>query len=400
MNTSPENNVPDDEVNLLEILADLWKAKMSILLVTGLCGLLGLGFLLLAPKYVGEFVLRGPVGARLSAYAPLNDGIKEHYEDSLQKPDANKEITDQFEISTNSLVSDMTRELQDFEEYEQALREHSAKVRGMSDEKYRDERSDLLSDFVITPASKTNSSARVAFEWHDEEQLLDILTSTLTLAESNLNSNKTAFLTGLSDNIARRTQDKLQSLDRDLKSVMEVVDLETESRLLLLTEHAAIARELDLAENNLAANSQDSQFLLNISSSNAAPGTPEDLNRNVPEKALYLRGYKSLEKEIALMEGRTREQKYLLDLNFLDVKRQSIELKHDAAAELFQNAINTSPFASDADIFGVARDAIRVSNKRSIPIILAFSLILGFFGSCAFFVIKSALLRHQNHATH
>lgn len=393
MNTFHENNLPDDEVNLLEILTQLWKAKMSILLVTGLCGLLGLGFLLLAPKYVGEVAFRGPVGARLSAFAPLNDAIKEHYDDSQQNPGVVKEATDRFEVSTDSLVSDMVRELQDFEEFEQALREHSAEVRGMSDEKYRDERSDFLSDFSIIPATKANPIARVVLEWHSEEQLLDILTATLTHAEANLNLNKTAFFKGLSENIERRTQDKLLGLDRELKSVMEVVDLATASRLLLLREQAAIARELDLAENNLAASGQDSQFLFNISSDSAAPRSPE-------QKALYLRGYKSLEKEIILMEGRTSEQKYLLDPNFLNVKRQLIEHKNSAAAELFQNALNTSPFVSDADIFGVARDAIRVSNKRSIPIILAFSLILGFFGSCAFFVIKSALLRHQNHATH
>lgn len=390
MSFSQDDHRPHDEINLIEMFVKLWEGKTIIALGTFLCGCLGLGFILLLPKHVGEFAIRGPVGTSLAAYAPLNDGIKKHYGDFLQTTGNNASGTNQFEISTEGIVEDMVRELQDFSEFENALREYVPKIRSMSADEYSNERNDLLENLTISYATESNPTARVTFEWHDEAQLLDIFTTTLSKAEENLNANKTELLTGLAKNIARRTLSEIRSLDQDLLSVMESTNLESESRLILLKEQAAIARELNLADNTLTEGGQRDQISFSILNGK----DDHDRPRPLPE-ALYLKGYKSLEKEVALIEARTSEQSLLMNPLFLETKRRIIALKNNASAELFQEAIDASPFPNRSNIFNINRDAIRVKNKRSLPLILAASLLLGFLVSCTLVLIKDALHRHK-----
>lgn len=406
MSLSQNHHRTTDEINLLEMLITLWEGKITVALVAFLCGCLGVSFFILFPKHIGEFTIRGPVGASLAAYAPLNDEVKKHYGDFTRNTGDSRTATNQFEISTEGLVEDMVRELQDYSEFESALREYSPKIRDMSANEFSDERNDILAKFRIALATDSNPSVHVTFEWHNESQLLDILTSTLLKAEENLNATKSELLTGLADNIERRTLSELRSLDQDLLSVMESVDLETKSRLIFLKEQAAIARELDLAENKLAEGGQSDHISFSIlpggdgsrqsGASKNAKGSSrsERPDRPIPE-ALYLRGYKSLEKEVALIESRTHEQNYLLNPFFLETKRQAIELKHNTSEKVFREAINTSPFAARSNIFNIDRDGIRVKSKRNLPLILAASVLLGFLASCTFVLIKDALYRHQ-----
>ena len=389
MSASQEQYQSHGEIDLIELFAKLWSKKLSILLISFLGGCIGLGYLLLTPgKYSGEFVLRVPTGGQLAAYAPLNDGIKEHYAEFLQNTGRNSAGANQFEISTDGLVAGMVREIQDLEEFEAALKEHSARYRDMSNDEFFEARDEIISDFTIAPATDRDPDVRITFEWRDESQLLDILMMTLLSAEANLNSGQLRLLSGLADNIERRTLNERANLDRDLLSVMETVDLETIGRLLFLKEQAAIARELDLADNGLANGSQENLFSFKVSEDGVtSPNRPE---------TLYLRGYKSLEREIDLIESREGEEKYLMDQTFLDVKREAIALKNGESAKLFRASIEASPFALGAEIFNIRKEAIRVKNARNAPLILALSLILGFFGSCVFVLMRSAFQRYNS----
>ena len=390
MNSSLEQHQASDEIDLIELFSKLWSKKLTIFLISFLCGCLALGYLFLTPgKYSGEFVLRGPTGDQLAAYAPLNDSIKEYYAEFLQNTGRNSVGANQFEIATDGLVAEMVRELQDLEEFEVALKEADSEYRDMSDEEFFEARSAFISNISIVLATERDPDVRINFDWRDKSQLLDIFVKALLSAEENLNSGQLRMLSGLADNIERKTLNERENLNRNLVSVRETVDLETAGRLLFLKEQASIARELDLAENSLMKGSQQ-----NLRSYKVSDDGVTSLNR--PE-TLYLRGYKSLEREIDLIESRKGDEKYLMDQTFLNVKRDAIALKNDESAKLFRISIETSPFALGSDVFSIRKEAIKVKNTRNDSLILALSLFFGFFSSCIFVLMRAALQRHNSH---
>lgn len=399
MSAPQEYYLPNDETDLIELFSTLWRGKFVVALAVLVFLGVSVIYLLATPgKFVGEIVLRGPTGARLAAYAPLNDGIKEHYAGFLEQAGQAVEATNQFEVSTNSLERDIVRELQDYNEFAQALKTHDDSIGEMSEEAFEDARMRLFSKLTISPATERNPQGRVALEWSDEDQLLSILEATLTLADQSLSTEKLEALNGLANNIERRNQAESQELDRALLSARETADLKRESRLLFLKEQAEIARTLDLADNSLATGGQDSQLTVNMSVDLDLDDELRNENdelRNIAPKAIYLRGYKSLEKERALLMARTDEQNYILNPYYLELKHQAIVLKNNGAAELFREAIKASPFARDAAIFKVNREAIWITNTRNAPMILIAAIFLGAILGSIIVVVRSAILRRR-----
>ena len=403
MNTSQEQYLHNDEIDLIDLFAVLWKKKTAIFLVTFLFLLGGVMYLVITPgKYVGEVVLRGPFGAQLVSYAPLNDGIKKHYGDFLVNSGRDFKEINQFEVTTDSLVNDMVRELQDYDEVEIALKEHIPQFGSMSEAEFEDEKSWLFSKFKIIRATERNPEVRISLEWPDDDQLLEVLSTTLALAEQNLNIGKIKFLNGLADNIERRNSAEVKALDRVLTSKMKTIDLKMQGKLLFLKEQAKIARELGFAENKLTEGGQDNQVLFNqvlfnnSSLDEDAEMPLDDGNQNDTSSVTYLRGYKSLEKEASLISARVGDQNYLLDSDFMGTKARVIELKNNGDAAQFRESIVASPFASTSDIFNIKMDTIWIKNTRNAALILAFSVILGFVIGSVVVLVRNAMSGRRN----
>ena len=388
MNSSQEHHQSNDEIDLVELFAKLWSEKLFIMLISLLCGCMALAYLLMTPgKYSGEITLPAPNGTQLAAYAPLNDGITEHYGEFLRNTNGTDAAASQFEVSADGLMADMVYELRDLKEFLAAVKEHSDDHGNMSDEEFFEAKTELISNFTVGLAEDDGPGVKIKFNWRDKNQLLDIVNTTLLSAQNNLNSAQFDQMNELADNIKRRIDDQRKEIASDLASVIEAIDIETESRLLFLREQASLARELGLAENSLTKTAQQNFFSYGTSDEGVtAPNRSE---------TAYLRGYKSLEREIDIIESREGEEKYLLDQNFLQARRSEIKLKNNKAAQMFSAVIETSPFAKGAKIFDIRMESVRVTNTRNAKLILALSLILGLFGSSAFVLIRSAL-RRQN----
>lgn len=394
MTSLQEHSQTTDEISLIELVIRLWKEKYTILLLSILCGCLGLVYTLISPgKYVGEFVLRGPAGASLASYASLNDSIKEHYGKFLQGEAQDRVDSNRFEIKADGLVEDMTRKIQEYEEYEAALKMHSNKVSALSEDEFFDARTTYLSKLRVIVATDRNPETRIILTWPNEQELIKILETTLSNAEASLISDKLALLNSLADNVERRTQSMLKTLERDRISIMEAIDLETDGELSFLKEQADIARELNIAENSLNESRQENNFFFKeISRDNSKDNSAH----NIPPEAVYLRGYKSLEKEIELIKSRTGEEKYLMKPRFMNVSQQIIEQKNSASAEIFRESIRSSPFASNSDIFSISKDAIRIESSRNTILISGIFLVFGFLGSCIFVLVRDAFGHHQS----
>lgn len=318
----------------------------------------------------------------------MNDGIKASYAGILQNEKQDGEVTVQFEITTDGLLTEMVRELQDFEEFEAALKQYNSDYRDMSDEEFLEARSRFISSISIVPATERDHNARISFEWGNKNQLLDIFVMALLKAEENVNSGQLRMMSDLADNLERRALKERANLDSNLDSVVEAVDLATAGRLLFLKEQASIARELGVAENSLTTSYQENLLANTV----LDDGT---ILRDRPE-TLYLRGFKSLEKEISLIETRVGDEKYLQNSEFLNAKRKILVLKNDVTVKSFRSSIKGSPFASGAKIFNIGKEAISVTKARSDSLILALSLMFGFFGSCVYVLMRDAFQRYNS----
>lgn len=391
MTSSQEHSQMNGEISLIELVIQLWNKKYTILLISILCGCLGIVYTLISPgKYVGEFVLRGPAGASIAAYANLNDSINEHYGKFLNDGEENQELikSSQFIITTDGLVEDMTRKLQEFGEFEAALKMHSTRASALSADEFFDARTAYFSKLRIIFATDRNPETRIVLNWPNEQELVKILEETLSNAEKNLVSDKLVLLNSLADNVERRTENILKKLVREHVSVKEIVDLENISKLIFLKEQADIARELNLSENSLAKSRQENKFFFEKKSGN------RNIYNILPE-AVYLRGYKALEKEIRLIENRLGEEKYLINPRYMGISQEIIEQKNIASAELFRDSIISSPFTSNTDIFSISESAIRIENSRKTTLIVGIFFVFGFFGSCTLILTREAFSAHR-----
>lgn len=395
MNASREPHSSNTDIDLIELFNTLWKRKVTITLVGLLLGVLCLVYLLVSSgKYAGEFILREPAGTQVGAYAPLNDNIKEHYKKFLTDTGRYISTNVQFEITSKGLLQDIVRNLQNNTAFETALKTHSADVRNMSESEFSDVRKILVSKFSVKDVTQKNPNAYVTLNWSDPDELSNILHATLTLAQQQLNATNLEFLYGLADNIERRNSAQIKALEQEIASLVDAIDFETQSRLLFLREQATIARELNLADNILT---QGSQVSLNLTPlGQAAKEGAVTAPGNSSIGMAYLGGYKSLEKEVALIESRTKEQNYSLDVGYVAMKRELLELQNNEDAKQFREVIKASPFASGADVFNIQKSLITVNNLRNKSLILVLSVLFGIFTSCVFILVKGAFQRYSD----
>lgn len=406
MNSSQERQLLDEEISWTELLNLLWEKNLAILSITALCACLGAAYIFLAPgKYIGEFTVRGPIGAQLVSYVPLNEDIQKYYGEYLEHSlkmrdgtaaDGTDATVNQFGISSDSLVQDMVRELQSYTPFMNAIKEHSPSIRDMSAEDFEDVRRELFSTFTVRNITSDNPEVSVTLKWPDSEQLLHILESTLLNADIARKENKISFLNGLADNIDRRNANEGADVARGLAILKEIIDLETQSKLLFLQEQGEIARALNLSENSLSEGGEQ-QSNLSVSVVMADEKLRDDQPKklqNMTSSTAYLRGHTSLDTEAALIKSRTGDATYLLDVDFLALRNRQLELKNDESAAQFRETIAVSPFLSDNNIFAIDRSSILIEDQRNVPLILTLSIILGLLVGCATVLVqRSSMLK-------
>lgn len=394
MQTVREYHKPRDDISLLELVSTLWSNRVTIFLGLIASAFVGIAVIFLMPsRYVGEYNLHIPVGADLAKFAPLNDKVLEHYVVKRDEVVARSQESEAFSflIEPKGLVQSLLQELQNKTTYLLALRDEVPSVANMSDADMRDARREFLSKFTVNQATDRDPVARVSLEWPDEDQLYAILMATIGYAEQKVAEDKLHAFGSLVDNIKRRDAERMQNLKSALGSIERVIDLETRSRVQLLKEQAAIARAMNLPDNSLGEGERKNRILLNTA--------PREKNNSLEPKSepetLYLRGYKALEKEIALLETRTSEQRYHFDSRYIALQRDIIGLEDSREAAWFRQVLEESPFAEGDRLFQPTKNNIAVTNKKNPLVILVAALMFGLFVSSALVLGRHALSKEQ-----
>ena len=336
----------NNDIEFIEILQIIWNGQLKIFLITIIFTLIGVGYTSKIPNsYELSITIQPSKNSNFVKFIPINQMlISSLLNNSTQKHFTNQqlEINQELEVNEITMIDRFVKEFLDFEEFINVLESNSYIDENTLQTEIERQRQMLKYSKLLSlqRLDETNKDLGYVIKliWGDSEEGLKILSETLNLTKINL--HKSVF----------------KDLDYFLKIKKEIKISKNESRILFLTEQSAIAKELNIAENQVdTVNLPQDKIAVNVTTNNIG---------------YYLQGYKAIDKEISLIENR----------EYKDIKKikERIEILKTEKINLV-----------DYNLFLI--DVKSLKNTRKY---LSFSIFIGIiFG--IIYVILSNSLRHR-----
>ena len=367
----------DDEIDLFELFVTLWKGKWLIL--TAMFGAIILGMLYsvsLPNSYSGTTFVRAAQPSAFTRYAFLSEIIG--------KNDFSYKISREFIF--NAFIS----EFNDLEEVIKTLRSDEFVVQKLSEveaEKQANVLISLAKQFQIILPQQNEKNPELRFKWHDPETGKQLFETSLQLVLANVKATLAKDIDQYALGAQSKLNIKIENAVLKKEIIKEGIRLADKQRLLFLTEQATIARELGVASNFLEGNEQ-----LNMSASGVS------LSVQSSSRPFYMHGYIAIEKEIASIQARSREDRLALSKEYAKVEQEIYGLKNDASvARLLaaQQMINIDDPGRWV-LFNLNLAEITPNKKTNLT--LALSAVLGAMIGAFFALMRSAFRKRK--ATH
>jgi len=161
---------------------------------------------------------------------------------------------------------------------------------------------------------------------------------------------------------------RIDKIEERMKQSLDTYDENIQARLAFLKEQAAIARKLEVGKNTLPSQ--------NFVTEN---GMISNLQTEMP---YYMRGYLMIEKEIQLIENRDEENKKNFANEFKELKRKKIELSSNNSLKRLESLFVYTPIINSNNFEAariMSRSTVFSSNKKiSDIIVLLIASIIGF----------------------
>ena len=339
------NVVMDDEIDLMELIANLWDGKWWIAAVTAIFTAAGAGYAFLSPNTVtATFQLDKITSREEVAFDPLNR-LDIYRVDSLHL----------LELAIDELRSG------------QPLIE-AARNRLESDvpEANPEEQSAATLDFAysVDIIVQEDMDDAVLLQWEDNSRAdaIQFLSDTLEILNAKTQTTVTEIFNRRIDTEERRKKDRLEDIREEIDQTASIYELRTERRLAFLREQAAIARELGIERNTIEAQT--------FAASN---GILTSVNTDTP---FYLRGYSAIEEEISLISSRDDPLQHADGIVELLAERARIERDH--SLQRARAAFAETPAADDTfTAFRQDVNRLEVSNNDRGALVIALALVLG-----------------------
>ena len=366
----------DNEINLFEFFKTLWDGKWKIILTTFLAAIIGVGFSTLKPN---SFEFSTPIYAGKQAifikYTSLNDLLE----------------SNQFSLSIdeNSIFKMFIEEFNDYEEMVDAVATSEfvqKSIKDLDDDKQR-ALIGFAKAFELKAPLKNEDNWTLSFKWHDAlegEKLFDdairqTLSNTKNISVSNINE--------LAEAIDTRNMLNLEKLRNKLSIIKKNQIVINKKRIQYLLEQSAIAKELGIETNRLDANvlSQSSQNPISLSvSSNDIP--------------FYLRGYKAIDKEIALIESRSDEVNFLRADGYIQTLEEIISLEKDLSSSQLRKAakVIANDKTNDWVQFDLLNANVKSQKKSMLYVALSISIVLGGMVGVMYVLISNGVRKRKH----
>ena len=224
--------------------------------------------------------------------------------------------------------------------------------------------------FTLIP-SKSQADGVISFVWHDANEGKQLLNDTLLLVTKNLEKTILKDIDALTASIDSLYSHNLKKYRNKLIRMQNIQAIKNKIRIQFLNEQIAIAKELKIDSNQL------------------------DIALYFMSNMNYLRGYKALEKEIAIIKNRTPEDNLLRAAEYSSVKNAILLLESNLESFNLNNPLKTIDVnkLNDLIYFNMALSDSK-SQKRT-KIILALSMILGAIIGTLYILVSHALLKRK-----
>ena len=272
----------DDVIDLTMFFRIIWYGKIKILLITTISFLIGIGYNFYTPiNYLNSLNISPSQASEFVIIEKINEILKKDQSKiPIQKIELNKSYQDQF-----------IKELADYEEFLLALKKTKKVQAHISKVNIEDQELELFKYVglleIVRPKTKEESYT-INFLWDDSNEAKLVMEETLNHTLKNFEKNIYSELSKL-----------LEFEKNQVKNNDKI-------RLDYLTEQSAIAKELQITDNQIDN--------VNLSHSSVS------LNINTADIAYYLRGYKAIDKEIELIKNRNYK-----NLKFLENEIESLK---------------------------------------------------------------------------
>lgn len=377
----------DDEIDLFEFFETLWDGKWKIILTTFVAAIIGVVFSVVKPN---SFEVTTPIQSGKTSvfikYTSLNDLLK------------NEGLLYDLEKNPNGYIFDSASvfkmfaiEFNDYEEMVDAVSKSEFVQQSIKDLEDSDKQRALINfakAFELKTPSKNEENWTLSFEWHDDLEGAKLFNDAIRQTLSNTKNISVNNLNGLAEAIDIQNTRNLDKLRNKLSLIKKNQIDRNIKRIQYLREQSAIAKELGIETNRLDTNalSQSSQNAISLSvSSNDVP--------------FYLRGYKAIDKEIALIESRSDEEMLLIADSYIQTKEEINSLETDLSSSQLRNASEVVAKDNPNDWVQFDLAIADVKSQKKSMLYVALSIVLGGMVGVMYVLISNAVRKRKDSST-
>ena len=384
----------DDEIDLGKIILDLWEGKWKIITSTIIAFIISLGFVFFKPqpsyRAITEIEPISSIEAR--KYNSLNsfDYRANREIEPINSIDARKHNSlnsfDFFKITPQTLLNLYIEQVVSKSLFIDVIKDLEIYKKSDYDteEDYDNAILTLVSEIeVLFPNdNRKNEDNRkyhqILFSHTDQELWKNILTEFHKINQEFLREE---FIDSFNQKILiERSKNKfdLEDIEKNINAQKIVYNLKTQNRLAFLEEQAQLARTLGIKTNTFETQNFDSKNF-----------TITNIDTNSP---FYLRGYESIEKEIALIKSRKEEKNYINELVELEQKKYLLneDKNLERIEKLFLNTPVTQKENFVAANLNIVETQFEYDNIQKYTILIL-AIFLGLFVGSFYVLISNAL---------
>ena len=369
------NQIYDNEIDLLDLFIIIWDGKWKIIAFVIISVLGVIFFQSTQPeKFDAVSQIKPITSAEADTYIVSNNlGF--------------------FYVSPDLLLNMYIEQLDERILFEDAIRE----VKLLDIEEYEDK--EQYEKAIITLASKieifspkilddslesgVREFSTITFKYQNSEKWKLILSTVNNTASQNVKKIlKQRFLQTLKS--ARLERDyAIEDIKTKIANSISDYNRISSDRLAYLREQASIARKIGVAMNTVESQTFDTQYgvMTNIAI----------------DKPFYLRGYKAIEEEIALIEARKDKKSFINGLFDLETKLRS--LKQDQELERAENIFASTPIASTKINFSAATMSVGATEffyQYNSKLYIIFTVVIAGMIGMTYVLISNSLRKRNN----
>ncbi len=368
----------DDEIDLFEFFETLWDGKWKIILTTFVAAIIGVVFSVVKPN---SFEVSTPFQSGKPSvfiiYTSLNDLLKSNQFS--------------FSVDENSIFKMFIAEFNDYEEMVDAVSTSEfvqKSIKDLDDDDKQRALIDFAKSFELKAPSKNEENWTLSFEWHDDIEGAKLFNDAIRQTLSNTKNISVSIVNELAEAIDIRNTRNLEQLRNKLSIIEKNQIYRNKKRIQYLREQSAIAKELGIETNRLDANA------LSQSSQNAI-----SLSVNSNDVPFYLRGYKAIDKEIALIESRSDEEKLLIADGYIQTKEEIVSLETDLSSSQLRNAAEVIANDIPNDWVQFDLSIADVKSQKKSMLYVALSIVLGGMVGAIYVLISNAVRNRKQQTT-